>query len=269
MSQIPSGAHSALTYPALSGETIGFYLPALPTRHYGFIIGIVSQAFSFSLLFLADESLINQSVEIRCSRLSRPIPPSFKPYRYRHIPPRGLITGIYMSSEASRQQHHDNHRSSPPTLTSTQTKTGKLALLAILTAILAVLIALCYGDSDNLFGFRSLFRPSSSIARSVGGGVSKSASSFASAGTAAAAATIATTAAAASTPKSPVHRQQTEGSSSKMNTIKTPVYFLSHGGVSGLPFHSLPSIISIPYYIHTILFYPESEYANLTHTSQI
>lgn len=161
-----------------------------------------------------------------------------------------------MSSEASRQQHRDNHRSSPTTRTPTKTKARRLALLAILTAIFAVLIALFYGDSDNLFGFRSLFGPSSFIARSVGGGLSKSdfASAFTSAGTAAAAA-------AASAQKAPVHPQQSERSSFKMNTNKTPVYFLSHGGVSE-PFirYLLPFSFSTTYF----LSYPESEYTILT-----
>jgi hypothetical protein len=152
-----------------------------------------------------------------------------------------------MFSEASRQQHRDTNHSSPPT--PTKTKTGRLALLAILTAILAVLIALFYGDSDNLFGIRSLFGPSSFLARSVGGGVSKSGSTsaLASAGTAAAA-TIATTAAATSTQESPVHPQQREGSSSKMNKTKTPVYFLSHGGVSErFIFNHFHSLLHISY----------------------
>lgn len=85
----------------------------------------------------------------------------------------------------------------------------KLALVSFLTVLAAILITLLWGDTANLFGLRRLF---GSSARSAAVPLSSSAS-------AAAAATVKGQPDAVTTG----HAQP---------SMKTPIYFLSHGGVS-------------------------------------
>lgn len=109
-----------------------------------------------------------------------------------------------MSSESSR--HNDSETQTPNSFSG-----QKLALVSFLTVLAAILITLLWGDTANLFGLRRLF---GSSARSAG-----PLSASATAAAAAAAATV-------------------KGQSDAVTTghvqlsMKTPIYFLSHGGVS-------------------------------------
>jgi hypothetical protein len=107
-----------------------------------------------------------------------------------------------MSSESN--QHNDSETRTPNSFSG-----SKLALISLVTLVVAVLITLLWGENANLFGFRRLF---GSSARSVAVPLSASAS-----------------AAAAPTLKG----QPDAATSAHVQTnMKTPVYFFGHGGVS-------------------------------------
>lgn len=108
----------------------------------------------------------------------------------------------YMSSESSR---HNNSQTRTPNSFSGH----KLALISLLTVLAAVLITLFWGDTANLFGLRRLF---GSSARSAAVPLSGSAS-----------------VAAAATVKG---QSDAVTSGHVQPSMKTPIYFLSHGGVS-------------------------------------
>lgn len=113
-----------------------------------------------------------------------------------------ILNNPYMSSESNR--HNDSE-------TRTNSFNGhKLTLISLLTVLAAVLITLFWGDTANLFGLRRLF---GSSARSAAEPLSASAS------------------AAAATLKG---QSDTFTSDHIQPNMKTPVYFLSHGGVSYL-----------------------------------
>jgi hypothetical protein len=107
-----------------------------------------------------------------------------------------------MSSEPSR--HNETETRTPNSFGG-----QKLALVSFLTVLAAILITLLWGDTANLFGLRRLF---GSSARSAAVPLSASAS-------AAAAAAVEVQPDAVTTG----HAQP---------SMKTPIYFLSHGGVS-------------------------------------
>ena len=123
-----------------------------------------------------------------------------------------------MSSETSSSQHN-NQNPNPETTNALNIQSGrKLIIILLLPLILGILIALlCTSETTNLFAFRRLFG-SSTAARSATGPPSLSAS----------ASIAAVTSAAALKGKTSSTDNQT---SFKM---KTPIYFLSHGGVSYL-----------------------------------
>jgi hypothetical protein len=101
---------------------------------------------------------------------------------------------LYMSSEPN--QHNER---------STNTLSGrKLALISLLTLLAAIFIALFWGETANLFGLRRFF------------------SSARSAGTLSAPTSITV----ATAMDSSVSGEKLQ------SAMKTPVYFLSHGGVS-------------------------------------
>lgn len=102
-----------------------------------------------------------------------------------------------MSSES---RHNDSETRTPHSFSG-----HKIALVTLLTVLTAVLIALFWEDTANLFGFRRLL---GSCARSAAVPLSAS-----------------TSIAAAATVK---------GNSDVKSSMKTPIYFLSHGGVSYL-----------------------------------
>jgi hypothetical protein len=101
-----------------------------------------------------------------------------------------------MSSEAN--QH--NERSTNPL------SGRKLALASILTLLVAISIALFWGETANLFGLRRFFS-----ARSAGPAAAASASA---------------SVAVASV------KERNQSGNILQSSMKTPVYFLSHGGVS-------------------------------------
>lgn len=105
-----------------------------------------------------------------------------------------------MSSELSSEPHQRNI-SSASRFTNLQTSNRRLFLFSLVTILLAALVTLFLRDTANLFIFRRFFGYSSRAASSLE------------------AASIST----------PVASLLTEQLGSKM---KTPVYFLSHGGVS-------------------------------------
>lgn len=109
-----------------------------------------------------------------------------------------------MSSESSR--HNDSETRTPNSLS-----THKLTLISLLTVLAAILITLFWGDTANLFGLRRLF---GSSARSAAEPLSASAS-----------------VAAAATLKG---QSDTFTSDHIQPGMRTPIYFLSHGGVSYL-----------------------------------
>ncbi|KAJ5698980.1 hypothetical protein N7462_000985 [Penicillium macrosclerotiorum] len=112
-----------------------------------------------------------------------------------------------MSSEASQDTQHQHHISGSKHL---PTSNPKLIILSLLSIVTAVLIALFWRDTANLSPFRRFFGASSRAARSAGAPLSASAS-------------IAT----ASTAKASISSELGDLPSANM---KTPVYFLSHGG---------------------------------------
>ncbi|CAI7670110.1 hypothetical protein PCG10_003758 [Penicillium crustosum] len=105
-----------------------------------------------------------------------------------------------MSSESSR--HNDSETRTPNSLS-----THKLTLISLLTVLAAILITLFWGDTANLFGLRRLF---GSSARSAAEPLSASAS-----------------VAAAATLKG---QSDTFTSDHIQPGMRTPIYFLSHGG---------------------------------------
>lgn len=112
------------------------------------------------------------------------------------------VLGIYMSSKSRQQDPPTNHSAT------LQTSNRRLFLLSVVSVLAAALVALFWRDSTaNLFAFRRFFGSSSRTAAatsSVAGG------------------TVSTPALASSSGIA-------EQSEVKM---KTPIYFLSHGGVS-------------------------------------
>jgi hypothetical protein len=120
-----------------------------------------------------------------------------------------------MSSEANQQHPNTNTPVTRDTLNPISGR--KLALISLLTIFAAVLTSLFWGDTANLFGIRRFF---SSSARNAAGPVSAAASVSASA-------SVATAAIAE------------DSTSDTMSSSKTPVYFLSHGGVSTKPHFQL------------------------------
>lgn len=110
-----------------------------------------------------------------------------------------------MSSEPSR--HNDSR-----TQATNPFGGYKVALISLLIVLAAVLITLLCGDTANLFGFRRLL---GSSARSAAVPLSASASA----------------AAAAATLKG---QSDTFISDHTQSSMKTPIYFLGHGGVSHL-----------------------------------
>ena len=117
-----------------------------------------------------------------------------------------------MSSEARQVK-------SPRTRNSTTlqpTSNRRLFILSVLTLILAALVAFFWCDTVNLFAFRRLFGSSSRAASSSTGSVS-------------APVLASSSIAATSVARDQQESETSEQSGSKM---KTPVYFLSHGGVS-------------------------------------
>ena len=115
-----------------------------------------------------------------------------------------------MSSEA-RQEKSQRTRNST---TLQPTSNLRLFILSVLTLILAALVAIFWRDTVNLFAFRRLFGSSSRAASSSTGSVS---------------APVLASFAATSVARDQQESETSEQSGSKM---KTPVYFLSHGGVS-------------------------------------
>jgi hypothetical protein len=113
-----------------------------------------------------------------------------------------------MSSEANQQQPNTNTPVARDTLNPISGR--KLALISLLTIFAAVLTSLFWGDTANLFGIRRFF---SSSARTAAGPISAAASGSGSASVA----TVATA---------------KDSTSDTMSSSKTPIYFLSHGGVS-------------------------------------
>lgn len=112
----------------------------------------------------------------------------------------------------SSEPHHTPNNNPNNTSTTWIQSNRKILILSLVTIVIAVLIALFANDTANLSAFRRLFG-SSSAARSAIGPLS--------AASASASASIAASTA--------VKGKMTDDSTSK---IKTPVYFLSHGGVS-------------------------------------
>ncbi|KAJ5787603.1 Extradiol ring-cleavage dioxygenase class III enzyme subunit B [Penicillium paradoxum] len=111
-----------------------------------------------------------------------------------------------MSSESSQQHNHSGTQSAPNPISG-----RKLALISLLTVLAAVLITLIWGDTANLFGLRRLF---GSSARTAAGPLAASAS-------------ISASVAAAATVKG----QSDALTNSKIqHSMRTPIYFLSHGG---------------------------------------
>ena len=108
-----------------------------------------------------------------------------------------------MSSES---RHNDSETRTPHSFSG-----HKIALVTLLTVLTAVLIALLWEDTANLFGFRRLL---GSCARSAAVPLSAS-----------------TSVAAAATVKG---KSDTVTSCHVQFSMKTPIYFLSHGGVSYL-----------------------------------
>jgi hypothetical protein len=109
-----------------------------------------------------------------------------------------------MSSEANQQQSNTSTPVARDTLNPISGR--KLVLISLLTIFAAVLAPLFWGDTANLFGIRRFF--SSSAAAAAPGSSSAS---------------VTTTATAK------------VSTSDTMSSLKTPVYFLSHGGVSTTP----------------------------------
>lgn len=109
-----------------------------------------------------------------------------------------------MSSGSNR--HNDSETRTPNSFSG-----HKLTIISLLTILVAVLITLFWGDTANLFGLRRLF---GSSARSAAEPLSASAS-----------------ATAAATLKG---QSDTFTSDHIQPSMKTPIYFLSHGGVSYL-----------------------------------
>lgn len=112
-----------------------------------------------------------------------------------------------MSSEVRR--HHNNNKTSASG-NAGNTISYNWLFLSIFTLVIAVLFAAFWHDTANLFTFRRLFGSSTRAARSV---TTLSASSSIAAGV---------------STKAKVNSELGGPSSSDM---KTPVYFLSHGGV--------------------------------------
>ncbi|KAJ5889573.1 hypothetical protein N7504_010383 [Penicillium tannophilum] len=112
----------------------------------------------------------------------------------------------------SSEPHHTPNNNPNNTSTTGIQSNRKILILSLVTIVIAVLIALFANDTANLSAFRRLFG-SSSAARSAVGPLS--------AASASASASIAASTA--------VKGRMTDDSTSK---IKTPVYFLSHGGPS-------------------------------------
>lgn len=112
-----------------------------------------------------------------------------------------------MSSEARQyQDQKDKPRHKNPNTTSWH----KLFLLSIFTLLVAFLLAAYWDDTANLFALRRLFGSSSPTARSV----STPPSTFTKTGVSTAA------------------KAEFEPGVSSDSIMKTPIYFLSHGGVS-------------------------------------
>lgn len=113
----------------------------------------------------------------------------------------------------SSEPHHTPNNNPANNTGATEVQNNrKILILSLVTLVIAALITLFANDTANLSAFRRLFG-SSSAARSAVGPLS--------AASASASASIAASAA--------VKGKMAEDSTSK---IKTPVYFLSHGGVS-------------------------------------
>lgn len=108
-----------------------------------------------------------------------------------------------MSPSSETQQHNPSSNLDTTTASGTGTQNRKLLLLTLLTAILALFAGLFLsGETTTLSAFRRFF--GSSVARSATGPLSAAATSTAA----------------------------VKAKTSENFKMKTPVYFLSHGGVS-------------------------------------